>query len=283
MKKNEKLTPYLIAEDEEAGDGDKHVLETQQQRQQQLDANRHIRQLSSFATLGANLTPTSGVTLASGPQHRQSSQFGGPDNLEDFDSDDESSNDIQPQFKLLRKSNAVHSSIPAITVSSNSMLKDSKLNRFKNSKKLQTLLHSSANYYQQQQQAELRNISGNPSMPDMTSYHRWTVWRKQQMSFKGKHPRSLAVDGWQIYILPFNEVRGSWYESKTSTFNISQVLKAKQNAKVPKYFKLIVNKTDAVKKYYLEATSVQECKEIVNTIRGLMAAYHREQSEQRGM
>jgi hypothetical protein len=110
-------------------------------------------------------------------------------------------------------------------------------------------------------------------------YHSWTVWRRQQMSFKNKLPKTLTVDGYQIYLLPFNEFKGSWYDSKTYNFDISQILKIKQNIKVPNNFKIIIKKNTEgiVKKYYLEAQSARECKEIVNTIRALAKTY----SEQR--
>lgn len=106
-------------------------------------------------------------------------------------------------------------------------------------------------------------------------YHRWTVWRRQQMSFKNKLPKTLTVDGYQIYLLPFNEFKGSWYESKTYNFDISQILKIKQNPKVPNYFKIIIKKNaeGIVKKYYLEARNAKECKEIVDTIKVLAKTY----------
>ena len=106
-------------------------------------------------------------------------------------------------------------------------------------------------------------------------YHRWTVWRRQQMSFKNKLPKTLTVDGYQIYLLPFNEFEGSWYESKTYNFDISQILKVKQNPKVPNNFKVIIKKNadGIVKKYYLEAQNAKECRDIVNTIRALAKTY----------
>lgn len=112
----------------------------------------------------------------------------------------------------------------------------------------------------------------------LSMYHRWTVWRRQQMSFKGRHPKSLVVDGYQIYILPFNESKGSWYDAKTTSFNIGQIMRIKQSSKIPRYFKIFINKNQngVYKKYYLEAKSTTECKEITSTIKDLIDTYKRE-------
>lgn len=122
-------------------------------------------------------------------------------------------------------------------------------------------------------QITISNGIGNPS--SLSLYHRWTVWRRQQMSFKGRHSKSLVIDGYQIYVLPFNESKGSWYEAKTISFNVGQIAKIKQSSKVPKYFKIYVDKhyNHVLKKYYLEAKNSKECKEIVNTINGLVRTY----------
>ena len=106
-------------------------------------------------------------------------------------------------------------------------------------------------------------------------YHRWTVWRRQHMKFKNKLPKTLTVDGYTIYLLPFNEFKGTWYDSKTYNFEISQILKIKQNPKIPNHFKIIIKKNDEgiVKKYYLEAQNAKECRDIVATIRSLAKTY----------
>ncbi|ODV84472.1 hypothetical protein CANARDRAFT_176717 [[Candida] arabinofermentans NRRL YB-2248] len=191
---------------------------------------------------------------------------------------------IDKSKKLLKK----YQTTPSQSYS-HSLSKDSKLTKLKNSKTLQSILHST-NYAQHQQhqqqlqqhqhqhQQQSLNASSQANvLSDLSAYYRWTVWRRQQMSFKNKHPKSLAVDGNQIYILPFNESKGSWYESKTTSFNISQVLRIKINPKIESYFKIVVLKNDEeLKRYYLEAKSVAECKEIVGVIEGLIRSYHSE-------
>ncbi|KAG7805692.1 hypothetical protein KL921_005395 [Ogataea angusta] len=107
------------------------------------------------------------------------------------------------------------------------------------------------------------------------TYYRWTIWRRQQMSFKGRYPKSLVIDGRQIYILPFNESKGSWYESKTTSFNFNQIIKVKQNPRIPHYFKIVVVKQnhEAPKTYHLEAANAAESRAIVKTFNLLMERF----------
>nr|QFP92345.1 target of rapamycin complex 2 subunit AVO1 [Ogataea thermomethanolica (nom. inval.)]QGW56827.1 AVO1 [Ogataea thermomethanolica (nom. inval.)] len=130
------------------------------------------------------------------------------------------------------------------------------------------------------------NVVGESKTSDnfgLGAYHRWTVWRRQQMSFKGRYAKSLAIDGHQIYILPFNESKGFWYESKTTSFNVNQVLKVKQNKRLPQHFKIVVSKlaNETPKTYHLEASNAHESKVIVDTLNTLKAQYKRGQQSNR--
>ncbi|CDK28905.1 unnamed protein product [Kuraishia capsulata CBS 1993] len=105
-----------------------------------------------------------------------------------------------------------------------------------------------------------------------TGYHRWDVIRRHP--FKNRQERSLAVDGTQIYILPFSDNRGSWYENaKTSSFHVSQIVKCKRSSKHPLLFKVVISKNGGLKRYDLEASSAAQCKDIVNKISMTMQAY----------
>lgn len=126
------------------------------------------------------------------------------------------------------------------------------------------------------QQASKEDQAADPEA-DSAEYHRFKVWRRQQMSFRGRHSRTMAIDGYQIYILPFNDTKGTWYDAKTTSFNISQVRRVKQSSKVPRYFKVVVDKHNdgVLKKYYLEAENEKECKVIVKCIQGLLNSYRK--------
>ena len=106
------------------------------------------------------------------------------------------------------------------------------------------------------------------------AYHKYKVWRRQQMSLINKHERTLALDGDYIYIVP-PEGKMHWHENvKTKSFHISQVVLVKRSKKVPVYFKLYVHRgQDDIKRYYFEAVSPQECIEIVSRIHNLLTAY----------
>lgn len=106
------------------------------------------------------------------------------------------------------------------------------------------------------------------------AYHRYKVWRRQQMSFINKHERTLALDGDYIYIVP-PEGRMHWHENvKTKSLHISQVILVKKSKSAPENFKIYVKKShDDIKRYYFEAASAQECTEIVTRLQNLMNAY----------
>ncbi|KAK5963642.1 Avo1p PWA37_003967 [Arxiozyma heterogenica] len=106
------------------------------------------------------------------------------------------------------------------------------------------------------------------------AYHKYKVWRRQQMSLINKHERTLALDGDYIYVVP-PEGKMHWHENvKTKSFHINQVVLVKRSKKVPVNFKLYVQRgEDDIKRYYFEAVSPQECAEIVSRIHNLLTAY----------
>ena len=106
------------------------------------------------------------------------------------------------------------------------------------------------------------------------AYHKYKVWRRQQMSLISKHERTLALDGDYVYIVP-PEGKMHWHENvKTKSFHISQVVLVKKSKRVPEYFKIYVARgPDVIKRYYFEAVSEQECSEIVIRIQSQLSAY----------
>lgn len=379
MKKNEKLTPSPLEKGSSSVNdvtNNSNIPASTIMKLSDLtfDSTNNV-QNDSVATLPGELTPTSGLTftntlpnnnysqqqLPSRKQKLQQTQFV----LDDLDSDDDNLVATTSKDKRQVKRDIKKYLKPTLNTSSTKVgfyekdkEKESKLNKFKTrSKTIQSILHNTADHYQQTQQELFRagndnnknnnmtfgsimgnmngvntymmnnngivgnNGIGNGSLIDggniantsimsynkninnnninnninnnnylrsdifgnegtegdnkANMYHRWTVWRKQQMKFKSKLPKTLTVDGYQIYLLPFNEFKGSWYESKTYNFDISQILKIKQNSKIPNDFKIVINKnTDGmVKKYQLEARNAKECREIVDTIRALAKTY----------
>lgn len=106
------------------------------------------------------------------------------------------------------------------------------------------------------------------------AYHKYKVWRRQQMSLMNKHERALALDGDYIYIVP-PEKHLHWHENvKTKSIHISQVYFVGKSKRVPEYFKLFIRRGQQdLKRYYFEAVSSQECTEIVSRIQNSLSAY----------
>lgn len=113
-----------------------------------------------------------------------------------------------------------------------------------------------------------------PEMLTTAGYHRYQVWRRQPMSFIGRHERVLSIDGEYVHITP-PENRTLFDSPKTSSFHMSQVIKCKQSAKVPQNFKVVVMKTSGPKRYDLEAVSAAQSAEIVTKIRSLASKYQK--------
>lgn len=367
MKDNEKLTPSPLEKGSSVNVSSVNVQAPGNESgimsfdDMTFDASQNMKN-DSLATLPSELTPTSGLTftntlpsnnfqqqqqqrkqqLQQQRQMQQQQQFV----LDDLDSDDDNLVSTEKNQKQVKKDIRKYAYLKSKLNTSSSKVgfndkekeKESKLNKFKTrSKTIQSILHNTADHYQQTQQELFPSGNNNNANNNMTfgsimgnmnginvnngavmgtggigtnngidggninnsvmtynnqknnnflldgeegdnkalMYHRWTVWRRQQMSFKSKLPKTLTVDGYQIYLLPFNEFKGSWYESKTYNFDISQILKIKQNPKVPNYFKIIIKKNaeGIVKKYYLEARNSKECREIVDTIKALAKTY----------
>lgn len=117
---------------------------------------------------------------------------------------------------------------------------------------------------------------GSTNYQDLFSgaYHKYKVWRRQQMSLMNKHERALALDGDYIYIVP-PEKHLHWHENvKTKSIHISQVILVRKSKRVPEYFKLFIQRGQHdIKRYYFEAVSPEECTEIVSRIQNSLVAY----------
>lgn len=241
--------------------------------------------LDAMGTLPSNLiTPVGNGKQLKYPRAEPKTEFQRSNVvIEEEDSEEENeSNDKVPEInnKYLRKNLTKQTTVISTGNHDKTKAGGSGLSKLKSSSKtIQSILHNTADHYQLTQEQLFNNTGGENEDGSnfLSTYHRWTIWRRQQMTFKNKQPKTLTVDGYQIYILPFNDLDGSWYESKTYSFNISQILKIKQSVKVPTHFKVVVNKNTndgMVKKYYLEAKTESDCSAIVSTIRQLAKSMH---------
>ncbi|CCE61166.1 hypothetical protein TPHA_0A00810 [Tetrapisispora phaffii CBS 4417] len=152
-------------------------------------------------------------------------------------------------------------------------------NFFKSSNSSKSSLHGSLPYFQGGKSGpDLDDYAGEAEghYQDLVSgaYHKYRVWRRQQMSLITKHERTLALDGDFIYIIPPDR-HTHWHENiKTKSIHISQVIAVKRSNRIPEYFKIYAQRgNEDIKRYYFEAVSDEECNEIVSRIQNLMGAY----------
>lgn len=139
------------------------------------------------------------------------------------------------------------------------------------------------------QQTDLFGIGGGSG-----TYKRYAVVRKQPMSFTPSNPRTLALEGEYMHIMPpdladapgakaplrrgrtgalagRDDEVGS--QGKTTTIHFSNVVGCKVNHKHPKTFRLYVFRERETKRYDFEARGVDEAGEIVAEIKAGMERF----------
>lgn len=101
-------------------------------------------------------------------------------------------------------------------------------------------------------------------------YKRWTVWRKQPMSFMPTHERILAIDGDYLHLMPGETGRSTIFDTtgaKTTTIHFSSIVGCKCSRKHPSHFRVVVYKSRETKRYDFEATGPDEAAEIVDEVK----------------
>lgn len=111
-----------------------------------------------------------------------------------------------------------------------------------------------------------------PDIVTPSTYQRWIVWRRQPMSFMGRHERVLAIDGEYVHISP-SESKTMFESPKTSSLHVGQIIACKQSRKLPVNFKITIIKAGQTKRYDFEAGSVREAETVVSKIRTLTRNY----------
>jgi hypothetical protein len=101
-----------------------------------------------------------------------------------------------------------------------------------------------------------------------THYRRYTVWRRQPMSFMPTHERVLFIDGEYLHIMPAEAGKSTLFDSgaKTATIHFSSIVGCKCSRKHPSHFRVVVYKARESKRYDFEAQSAEEAAEIVHEI-----------------
>ena len=117
------------------------------------------------------------------------------------------------------------------------------------------------------QKQDLWSSSGN--------YKRYTVVRKQPMSFTPSHQRTLLMDGDYMHILP-GETGKTLFDTsaKSTTVPFSMIVGCKVSRRHPKTFRVIIFRERETKRYDFEVQNISEAAEIVKEIRKGMEPFH---------
>ncbi|KAI9853029.1 MAG: hypothetical protein M1838_002808 [Thelocarpon superellum] len=101
------------------------------------------------------------------------------------------------------------------------------------------------------------------------NYKKYTVWRKQPMSFMPTHERILALDAEYMHIMPGETGKSTIFDSgaKTTTIHFGSIIGCKCSRKHPSNFSVLVLKAKESKRYDFEATNSNEAAEIVSDIK----------------
>ncbi|KAI9762202.1 MAG: hypothetical protein M4579_000525 [Chaenotheca gracillima] len=101
------------------------------------------------------------------------------------------------------------------------------------------------------------------------NYKKYTVWRKQPMSFMPTHERILAIDGEYLHIMPGETGKSTIFDSgaKTTTIHFSSIIGCKSSRKHQSNFRVVVFKERESKRYDFEAQNPAEAAEIVAEIK----------------
>ncbi|KAI9807784.1 MAG: hypothetical protein M1825_005089 [Sarcosagium campestre] len=101
------------------------------------------------------------------------------------------------------------------------------------------------------------------------NYKRYSVWRKQPMSFMPTHERTLALDGEYVHIMPGETGKSTLFDSsaKTTTVHVGAIVGCKSARKHPSNFSFVVYRSPESKRYDFEAQSPAEAAEIVAEIK----------------
>ena len=114
-------------------------------------------------------------------------------------------------------------------------------------------------------------------LPNTVNCKKFTVVRKQPMSFTPSHQRTLLMDGDYMHILP-GETGKTLFDTsaKTTTVPFSMIVGCKVSRRHPRTFRVIIFRERETKRYDFEAQTVGEAAEIVQEIRKGMELFHSE-------
>ncbi|KAL8671481.1 MAG: hypothetical protein Q9168_004016 [Polycauliona sp. 1 TL-2023] len=123
----------------------------------------------------------------------------------------------------------------------------------------------------------LHPLAQKADLPGSNSrYKKYTVFRKQPMSFTSHHQYSLILDEEYMHAIPAESARTVSAE-KLRRIPFSEIVGCKQNSRHAKQFKVVIFKDTAQKRYDWIAQTAAEAAEIVEeTLKGMEPYRHNE-------
>ncbi|KAL8893332.1 MAG: hypothetical protein Q9192_005372 [Flavoplaca navasiana] len=123
----------------------------------------------------------------------------------------------------------------------------------------------------------LHPLAQKADLPGSNSrYKKYTVFRKQPMSFTSHHQYSLILDEEYMHAIPAESARTISAE-KTRRIPFSEIVGCKQNSRHAKQFKVVIFRDTAQKRYDWIAQTAAEAAEIVEeTTKGMEPYRHNE-------
>ncbi|KAL8946987.1 MAG: hypothetical protein Q9222_006687 [Ikaeria aurantiellina] len=121
----------------------------------------------------------------------------------------------------------------------------------------------------------LHPLAQKLDLPGSTSrYKKYTVFRKQPMSFTSHHQYNLILDEEYMHAIPTESAR-TLSNEKTRRIPFSEIVGCKQNSRHAKQFKVVIFKDGAQKRYDWIAQTAIEATEIVEeTTKGMEPYRH---------
>ncbi|RPA71623.1 SIN1-domain-containing protein [Ascobolus immersus RN42] len=117
-------------------------------------------------------------------------------------------------------------------------------------------------------------VAGGQDLLGSINYQKFTVWRRQPMSFINRHERTLAIDGEYVHIMP-SDAKTLFETPKTTSLHISSIIGCKVSRKAPSNFKIAVLKSEPreIKSYDFEAVNAEQAAEIVTALKEKIETY----------
>ena len=117
--------------------------------------------------------------------------------------------------------------------------------------------------------AQANDLVTQMSGSSSSNYKRFTVWRKQPMSFIPAQERIIAIDGDSLHIMPAYPPKSNFFDNNgkaSSPFHLSSVVGCRVSRKHPSQFRVVIYKVREIKRYHFQTQSPEDAAMVVGEI-----------------